>query len=91
MTDFQSVIERLKKADYPFSVHLSRSPISAHFFLATNFAENIEHAIYKKQDSSFVIVDFFTDPRKANKEAAGIINTHPRLAAALNYQLEDKS
>ncbi|HDL7019530.1 TPA: hypothetical protein RV156_003603 [Yersinia enterocolitica] len=49
MTDFQSVIERLKKADYPFSVHLSRSPISADFFLATNFAENIEHAIYKKK------------------------------------------
>ncbi|NIL21530.1 hypothetical protein HB991_03190 [Yersinia mollaretii] len=88
MTDFQSVIERLKKADYPFSVHLSRC---ADFFLASNFAENIEHAIYKKQDGSFVIVDFFTDPRKANKEAAGIINAHPRLAAALNYQLEDKS
>ena len=88
MTDFQSVIERLKKADYPFSVHLSRSPISADFFLATNFAENIEHAIYKKQDGRFVIVDFFTDPRKANKEAADIISTYPRLAAALNYQIE---
>ncbi|MGE4996249.1 hypothetical protein AB8884_00355 [Yersinia enterocolitica] len=49
MTDFQSVIERLKKADYPFSIHLSRSPINADFFLATNFAENIEHAIYKKK------------------------------------------
>ncbi|HFO2530944.1 TPA: hypothetical protein ACHJX8_000474 [Yersinia enterocolitica] len=88
MTDFQSVIERLKKADYPFSVHLSRSPISADFFLVTNLAENIEHAIYKKQGARFVIVDFFTDPSKVNKEAADIISTYPRLAAALNYKIE---
>ncbi|MGH1531191.1 MULTISPECIES: hypothetical protein [Yersinia] len=88
MTDFQSVIERLKKADYPFSVHLSRTPISADFFLVTNLVENIEHAIYKKQGAGFVIVDFFTDPSKVNKEAADIISTHQRLAAALNYQIE---
>ncbi|CFR04380.1 MULTISPECIES: hypothetical protein [Yersinia] len=88
MNELQSVIERLKKADYPFSVHLSRSPISADFFLATNLAENIEHAIYKKQGTEFVIVDFFTDPSKTNKEAADIISTYPRLAAALNYQIE---
>lgn len=88
MTDFQSVIERLKKADYPFSVHLSRPPISANFFLVTNFSENIEHAIYKKQGTEFVIVDFFTDPSKTNKEAADIISTRPILAAALNYQIE---
>lgn len=87
MTEFQSVIERLKIANLPFSVHLSRSPMNANYFLVTNFAEDIEHAIYKKQDNSFVIVDFFNDPRNANKEAIEIINTHPRLAAALNYQL----
>lgn len=88
MTEFQAVIEKLKIANFPFSVHLRRSPINANFFLVTNFAENIEHAIYKKLDVGFVIVDFFTDPSKANKEATDIINTYPRLAAALNYQIE---
>ncbi|HEN3451907.1 TPA: hypothetical protein U5D73_004412 [Yersinia enterocolitica] len=88
MTEFQAVIEKLKIANFPFSVHLRRSPISANFFLVTNFAENIEYAIYKNQGTEFVIVDFFTDPSKINKEAADIISTHPRLAAALNYQIE---
>ncbi|HDL6674295.1 TPA: hypothetical protein PXJ49_003251 [Yersinia enterocolitica] len=88
MTEFQTVIEKLKKANYPFSVHLSKSPIGADFFLVTNLAENIEHAIYKKQGTEFVIVDFFTDPSKTNKEAADIISIYPRLAAALNYQIE---
>lgn len=88
MTEFQSVVERLKIAKSPFSVLLSCSPKDADYFLVTNFAENIEHAIYKKLDVGFVIVDFFTDPSKTNKEAADIISTHPRLAAALNYQIE---
>ncbi|EPJ1406820.1 hypothetical protein ACTEZX_002461 [Yersinia enterocolitica] len=91
MNELQAVIERLKITKAPFSPLLNDLPLDCEHFLVTSYVDDIQYAIYKKRDIGFVIVDFFTDPRKANKEAAGIINTHPRLAAALNYQLEDKS
>ena len=87
MTDFQSVIERLKITEAPFSILISGTPFDSDHFLVTSLVGGIQYAIYKKQDFGFVIVDFFSNPSEANKEATEIINTYPRLAAAVNFQL----
>ncbi|MGE4978505.1 hypothetical protein [Yersinia enterocolitica] len=88
MNELQAVIERLKITKAPFNSFLNDLPLDCEHFLVTSCVDDIKYAIYKKRDIGFVIVDFFTDPSKTNKEAADIISTYPRLAAALNYQIE---
>lgn len=88
MNELQLVIERLKITKAPFSILISGMPFDSDYFLVTSLANGIQHAIYKKRDVGFVIVDFFSNPSEANKEATEIINTYPRLAASINCRNE---
>ncbi|EKN3571681.1 TPA: hypothetical protein ACPZPW_004510 [Yersinia enterocolitica] len=88
MNELQAVIERLKITKAPFNSFLNDLPLDCEHFLVTSCVDDIKYAIYKKRDIGFVIVDFFSNPSEANKEATEIINTYPRLAASINCQIE---
>lgn len=89
MTESQAVTERLKTSNSPFPRLIYRASCEGNYILSScELADIAEFAIHKRDGDYFIIVGFFNDPSKANKEATEILINHPKWIESINYKIE---
>lgn len=89
MTDFQSVIERLRVAESAFPAFFGGGSGDSRYTLHCHeLAEESEFAIYKRKGANFIIVDFFSKLEDANEEAIEILSNYPTWIMSINHHTE---